>query len=93
MHQHSELTIQKPKDIILQKTKKIGLKTRKEISPTCLVLISSRICECKCCQPNQKTKRKLHRKVFERIKESKLAGTLFPAESTNMDAYDKEYHS
>ena len=25
----------------------------------------------KCCQPMQKTRRKLHKKVFERIKESK----------------------
>ena len=35
------------------------------------MLINNRKDNCKCCQPKQKTRRKLHWKVFESIKESK----------------------
>ena len=36
-------------------------------------MANSRKREFKCCQPKQKTRRKLYRVVFERIKESKWA--------------------
>ena len=48
------------------------MKIQIQISPiTCPVLINRRKHECNSCQPKQKTRRKLHKKVFERIKESK----------------------
>ena len=67
---HSEFTRKKPKGRI--SIEKLNMKIQIKISPiTCPVLINSRKHECKSCQPKQKTRRKLHKKVFERIKESK----------------------
>ena len=70
---HSEFTIKKPeRQNFYRKTKILDMKIQIQISPTtCPALINSRKHECKSCQPKQKTRRKLHKKVFERIKESK----------------------
>ena len=61
--------------ISTKKNRTHDLKIQKQISPTCLAIVISKNYECKCCQLKQKTRREFHKKVYERIRESKCGAS------------------